>query len=320
MHTFHPIIAHPHFTLTILLILFAAPSFANTKNGFDLSNSSIPRSEIFHGGPPKDGIPAIDAPKFISSAQATFLAPKDRVLGIVVNGEPRAYPIRILNWHEIVNDAVGNFHFVVTFCPLCNTGMAFEAQVDEDTLQFGVSGLLHQSDVLLYDRQSNSLWSQVMREAVTGIHKGRQLTQLPLLHTTWTDWHARHPNTAVLSTQTGFQRDYSASPYQGYSTSKAIYFDINHQPPANYHPKEQVLGLTYKGQHKAYPFQELSQNSKQSFTDKLAGDAITIEWNEDARTALVKNGEGQVIPSTIAFWFAWYTFHPTTAVYKYRSP
>ena len=135
--------------------------------GFDTSRHSIPVDDIYDGGPGKDGIPAILHPKFISAEEAdqTFLKKSDRILGIVQNGQAKAYPIKILNWHEIVNDRIGGASIVVTYCPLCGTGMVFDTKVNGRELTFGVSGLLYQSDMLLYDHQTESLWSQIKSEA-----------------------------------------------------------------------------------------------------------------------------------------------------------
>ena len=161
--------------LAILIGLSATFVFAAGKNGFDLSNASIPIEKILHGGPPRDGIPALDDPKFVNANHADFIQAGDRVLGVARNGIAKAYPINILNWHEIVNDQFGDEGIAVTFCPLCGTGMAFKADIQGKIRDFGVSGLLYNSDVLLYDRDSESLWSQIAREAVSGPLLGTSL-------------------------------------------------------------------------------------------------------------------------------------------------
>lgn len=145
--------------LMIALTVFPVAQ-SQTKNGFDLGNSSILVEDIKSGGPPKDGIPAIDHPKFLSASKAS-LSNNDRILGVHENGIAKAYPIAIMNYHEIVNDLFGNKAVVVTYCPLCGSGIAFNAKINDQTLSFGVSGLLYNSDVLLYDRETESLWSQL---------------------------------------------------------------------------------------------------------------------------------------------------------------
>ena len=185
------------------------------RNGFDLSDALISATEILPGGPPRDGIPAIDKPKFINAAEVDYLADDDRILGVFRNGVAKAYPIRILNWHEIVNDRLQDEAVAITFCPLCGTGMAFQARVDGQAKLFGVSGLLYKSDVLLYDRETESLWSQISRQAVSGPMKGQRLAMVPTSHTTWADWRERHPDTQVLSLDTGYSRNYNRNPYEG---------------------------------------------------------------------------------------------------------
>ena len=190
-----------------LLLLAAVTTSGQSLNGFDLSNASLPVSQILSGGPPRDGIPAIDRPRFIAARQAAFLGDDDRVLGVYHKGIARAYPIRILNWHEIVNDQFAGEAVVVSFCPLCGTGTAFST-LHGKAKTFGVSGLLYNSDLLLYDRETESLWSQIAATAISGPLRGEGLTLLPVAHTTWADWRKRYPDTTVLSTDTGYSRDY----------------------------------------------------------------------------------------------------------------
>ncbi len=307
----------------VLSIFFIAGAFllplclsATTRNGFNLKNSSVPITEILAGGPPKDGIPAINNPKFTTAKKANFLKPEDRVIGIFYSGVAKAYPIRILNWHEIVNDEIKDNSFVVSFCPLCGTGVVFSAKIKEKKLTFGVSGLLYNSDVLLYDKQSESLWSQLLAEAVTGKFLSQKLTILPAEHTTWRRWKKLHPKTLVLSKDTGFQRNYDRDPYQGYAQSRAIFFRVSNQAPEIYHPKERVLGLEVKGKYKAYPFVELSKNGKEKFQDNFQNQKFTIRWDKKNRSAIITDSKGNPIPTIQAFWFAWFTFHPKTSLYQ----
>jgi len=287
-------------------------SFArNTINGFDVGNASIPVAEILPGGPPRDGIPAIDNPVFMDAQKATFLSDDDRVIGITRHGITRAYPIAILNWHEIVNDRIGQESIVVTYCPLCGTGMVFAAG---SALSFGVSGLLYNSDVLMYDRQTDSLWSQLKMEAVSGKRLGQELELLPASHTTWGDWLKRHPTTRVLSNQTGFDRDYDRNPYAQYSQSSRLFFPIS-SSDVRYHPKEQVIGISIGDKSWAWPFVELSQ-SPGVVSDEIAGQKVEVHYNSAARTGSVFTDDGEEIPSTIAYWFAWISFYPESRVYK----
>ncbi len=283
---------------------------------WDFSQHSIPLNEILSGGPGKDGIPAIDRPRFVPSSKAsrTFLEDGDRIIALVVNGKKKAYPIKILNWHEIVNDRIGGRRVVVTFCPLCGTGMVFDANAAGKRLNFGVSGLLYQSDVLLYDRQTESLWSQIKQEAVTGKLIGTRLQLLPSVQTTWGAWKKQHPDTFVLSTKTGYSRDYERDPYEDYYTSRAVMFpvgNLNHR----YHPKEQVIGVELDGLTKAYPFSELAR-VKSPFKDKIGKKTVWVVYDSKSRTATIKDASGKELPSVVGFWFAWYAFHKDTQVYS----
>lgn len=225
-----------------------------TLSGLSLSPSLVPTADIISGGPPKDGIPALTEPLVESAAMAQrWLGPDDRVLGVVVDGHARAYPIRILNWHEIVNDRLGDRRFVVSYCPLCGSGMVFDS-----TDRFGVSGLLYKSDVLLYDRDTKSLWSQLEAKAITGLRMGERLKPMPVLHTNWKTWRRLHPDTDVLSRNTGFRRDYTRDPYAGYEQSPSVYFHVGHHD-GRLRAKAWVIGLELDGKTRAWALQDLAK-------------------------------------------------------------
>lgn len=303
------------FWIGVCLGLVVLPAQGRTLNGFNLDNAAVPAEMVLQGGPPRDGIPAIDKPVFQQADSVDWLSDSDRVLGINMGGESRAYPVAILNWHEIVNDSIGGRPVVVTFCPLCNTGMAFDAEVAGETLTFGVSGLLFQSDVLLYDRETESLWSQIWSEAISGPYKGRKLEQIPLEHTSWAAWRDKYPDTQLLSRDTGVRRDYLRDPYAGYEQSPTTLFPVANRAPGPWHSKEWVMGVSLNGEHKAYPFSELAAAKSSRFTDNLGGQTYTVIWDATHRSAIVEL-EGEIIPTTTAFWFAWYAFYPQTKVFR----
>lgn len=277
----------------------------------------MPVQEIVAGGADKDGIPSLDYPQYVNAAEAKFLRGRERVLGIAFNGVHRAYPIKILNHHEIVNDVIDGTPIVITFCPLCGTGMAFRAEHNGQRLIFGVSGLLFNNDVLLYDRQSQSLWSQIMSEAISGPMRGTRLIAIAVSHTTWRDWRERHPDSQVLSADTGFRRDYEVDLYPDYARSSRVFFPLSAQSRA-YRRKEMVLGLEIEGRFKAYPFKELKRGPAH-FSDQWAGKRFDIQYDHRNRTARAIDRQGSEIPTVLAYWFAWYAFHPDTAIYHAKK-
>lgn len=297
----------------LLVTLIGLSAATLIKNDFDLTGSLVPTDEILSVGPPRDGIPAIDRPKFVKASEAGFVKPQDRVLGIERDGITKAYPISIMNWHEIVNDRFGNDAIAITYCPLCGTGMAFDANAGDKTLNFGVSGLLYNSDVLLYDRQTQSLWSQIMRTAISGPFKGTKLNSVPIEHTTWTDWKKHHPATLVLSIDTGHSRDYQRNPYAGYDKDERVIFPVKFRAQG-YHPKELVIGLEIDGKFKAYPFAELVKTQGE-FSDTVNGKVIRVRFDAKHRSGDVIDDKDRELPTVIAYWFAWFGFHPETEIF-----
>ena len=284
---------------------------SDALNGFDLTGSLVPADEVHAGGPPRDGIPAIDRPRFLTVDQAAHVKAGERVLTLDLDGQARAYPISILNWHEIVNDRIGDRQITITYCPLCGTGMAFEAP---DARGFGVSGLLYNSDMLLYDRATESLWSQIMATAISGPRKGDKLEPVPLLHTNWGHWRAQHRDSLILSRRTGFRRDYDLSPYLGYESSPQLYFPVSDQD-ARYHEKESVIGLALNGQHKVWPFSELAQ-ANPPVADSLGGQALLVHYDPDQDHAWITDRQDKPLPAVRAYWFAWISVYPDSQVYQ----
>ncbi|MFU8833107.1 MAG: DUF3179 domain-containing protein [Wenzhouxiangella sp.] len=281
-------------------------------NGFSLDRLSIPEEQLETGGPGRDDIPALTDPRTISPQLADYLAPEAPVIGIAVNGESRAYPYAILNWHEIINDRLGGEAIVVSYCPLCGSGVAFEGALDGRRLLFGVSGLLYQENLLLYDRGTASLWSQMTGTAISGPMLGRQLRQLPIEHVTWSQWQASHPDTDVLSVGTGYRRDYQHDPYREYRIALAARGVGDSRLPAN----ALVIGVQYKGVTKAYPFSVLAKTKPDGrFQDFLHDDWIEIAFDATTRSAAVQGSHGEPIPFILSYWFAWHAFNPDTLLH-----
>ncbi|CAN5178092.1 DUF3179 domain-containing protein [soil metagenome] len=189
--------------------------------------ASVPLEEIRSGGPPPDGIPPIDAPVFEGVAAASgWLQPRDPVLVVDLAGEARAYPLAVLTYHEIVNDVVAGEPLVVTYCPLCNSGLVFERTVDGEVLDFGTSGRLWNSNLVMYDRATRSLWSQFTGEAIVGDRLGTRLERVPMQIVALSEFAERWPDGRVLSRDTGHDRPYGTNPYAGYDSAKSpLLFD-----------------------------------------------------------------------------------------------
>jgi len=318
VHSRYPLLLRSVF-ISFLALQFSIGAMAQeNRNGFIIENPLVPIDQIQHGGPPKDGIPALDNPVFVHAADSAQLEPFDRVLGLVYNGEIKAYPIRILDHHEIVNDQFGSKNVVISFCPLCGTGMGFDANIKGPDsaykiLDFGVSGLLYNSDVLMYDRQTQSLWSQIDQQAISGPMKGSILSPLPIEHTSWADWYKRYPDSKVLSFDTGHARNYQVSPYAGYENSETLYFPVSHQDK-RYHPKEVTLGIEVNGVFKAYPFSELA-NITTPLKDTVNNMPLLIHFDMETLSGRVETIKKIPYPVLSAYWFAWVAFHPETEVF-----
>ncbi len=297
----------------IILLMMMPVQAAREMNGFKLTDALVSPRKIKSGGPPRDGIPALFAPKFIAADDASHIDADDRVLGIAYKGVIKAYPIKILNYHEIANDKFGDAAVAVTFCPLCGTGIAFLADAGGQKRTFGVSGLLYNSDVLMYDRETESLWSQIMAQAISGPASGAHLQSIPVLHTTWKNWLARHPESLVLKPPTAYGRNYNVSPYLDYAKSSSLMFSVTHSD-RRYANKAVVLGVKIGELTKAYPFEELPADTEVVY-DELGDHSIVVKYDLPSETAWVLDQDGTEIPSYTAYWFAWVAFHPDTEVF-----
>ena len=239
--------------------------------------SIVPLDQIVSGGPPADGIPSIDNPKFISVQEASkFLEDSELVLGLNINGDIRAYPLQILVWHEIVNDKVGGMPVAVTYCPLCFTNQVFNRTIEnvqEEVVEFGTSGKLYNSNLVMYDRTSKSLWSQALAEGIVGKHAGTKLERVPFDIAYWKEWKQLYPDSKVLSRDTGSNRPYGADPYGDYYTNSDVLFPVSNSDD-RLGLKEIVVGFENKEQHKAYRLQEIE--NKKVINDQVNGKPIAL--------------------------------------------
>jgi len=262
------------------------PAGAQGQFKTDFSRHTVPYSDILSGGPPKDGIPAIDAPRFVTVEEAdAWLEPVEPVISFQLGDDARAYPIQILMWHEIVNDTVDDMPVIVTFCPLCNTAIAFERTIDGQPTTFGTTGRLRFSNLIMYDRATETWWQQATGEAIAGEYTGKQLTFLPASIIAWADFKTAHPNGRVLSRDTGHARDYGRNPYAGYD-------DVNN-PPFLYRGPEtpgvlpavaRVLTIDLNGEAVAYPYDVLQEVK---VVNDTAGETdVVVVWAAGTASAL----------------------------------
>lgn len=283
-----------------------------------MENLRIPRDQILAGGPAKDGIPALTDPEVVEGARAPSMQSTDRVIGVSINGEHRAYPLDILTWHEIVNDTLGGTPIAITYCPLCDSAVAFERTVDTQVLEFGVSGLLYQSNVLMYDRSrgAQSLWSQMAGRAVSGPFSGTRLSTVPVELTTWGRWQREHPETTVLTTDTGYRRRYDENPYEDYFRTPGLMFPVAATDP-RLPAKSRVLGVEMAGEAKAYPVPDPNP-ARGEWEDTLGGQTLQFETDADSgNIRLIDPPSGARIAYSL--WYAWFAFHPETKVHSYSQ-
>ena len=301
------------------------PSRAGWNTDFD--KRSVPLGEILSGGPPKDGIPAIDAPRFVPASAADFLDDREPVIELELEGEVRAYPIQILMWHEIVNDEVGGRPVTVTFCPLCNTAIVFDRRVGDRVLDFGTTGNLRNSDLVMYDRQTESWWQQFSGEAIVGELTGTRLGQVAARIVPWAAFRRDHPGATVLSRRTGYDRAYGENPYAGYDdASSPPFFSTSNSSDGRLPPKERVVYLEEGDEAVAVPFSLLRERGEIEF--EVGGRTLVVRWAAGVASALdsteIANGRdvgsaqvlenGRPVAFHEPFWFAVAAFRPDIRV------
>lgn len=266
---------------------------------WDVTRHTISLNKIQSGGPPRNGIPALDDPAFVGAAEADrILKPKDMILGAEFSGVSKAYPVRILNWHEVVNDDVGDQPVVISWCPLCGSALVYNPRVNGHRYVFGVSGLLYHENLLLFDQETESLWSQLRGQAVAGPLAGADLRLLPASMATWQSWKAEHPQTLVLSFQTGYKRDYGRDPYREWPLDRRM-----------------ALVISNQGQTKIYPYSELKK-AKSAVHDEVGRVAFTILFDAKQQAASVQPSSGDEPPHFTAFLGNVRAFFPHAAIYK----
>jgi hypothetical protein len=310
-----------------------APSadFAALEAGWrtNFRRHTVALAEFQSGGPGKDGIPALDRPHFLPTGQVSFLKPREPVIELVSHGQARAYPLQILVWHEIVNDRVGGIPVAVTFCPLCNTAIAFDRRVGGRTLSFGTTGNLRNSDLVMYDRRTQSWWQQFGGEAVVGHYAGTQLRQLAARIVSWQAFRSAHPDGIVLSRETGYSRPYGQNPYVGYDdVNSPPFFPVANGNDHRLRPKDRVVFVESGHDAVAIPFTVLATKKRVETT--VGGHQLEIRWQAGVNSALdadqVASGRevgtatvliaGRPVPFSEPFWFAVAAFRPHVRIVR----
>ncbi len=309
-------------TIGILGILAAGAALAEPRlwrgawPDTDFDTTSIASwSEIISGGPGRDGIPALDAPRMIAAESETRLDPTEPVLVLALQGQAaRAYPIRYLTWHEIVNDTVGGVPVAVTFCPLCNSGMIFDRRVAGQELSFGVSGMLRNSDMVMYDRQTESWWQQAIGTGIVGEMTGAELELLPGWMDSWQRFRAAHPDGLVMD-EPDWSRAYGRNPYVSYDSSVRPFLYSGEMPPHGIEPLMRVVRVG----DRAWPFSRLRELGRVEEAGLViswepgqasALDTARIGEGRDVGNVRVRDAQGRDVPHDVLFAFAFHAFWP----------
>jgi len=318
--------------VTAMLVVSSLPALSSSPALFwkaegwkktDFTKKSIDLSEILSGGPPKDGIPSIDKPIFKPVGEEKNLAATAPVIGLEINGDARAYPLQILIWHEIVNDIVGGKPVTVTYCPLCNAAIVFGRTVNGRVLDFGTTGKLRHSDLVMYDRQTETWWQQFTGEAIVGAQTGTKLSILPSRLESLEHFRERHPGGKILIPNNPELRDYGRNPYVNYDGRKQPYPLYRGTMPEGIGAMERIVVVRENGTPMAVTMQLV--RNKQSY---LLGNTV-ISWRKGQASALDtadiaqgrdvgtitaqrKDGDGRLqdVPYDVTFAFVFHAFHP----------
>lgn len=297
--------------------------------GFDLSNLSVPRDLVVSTGMPKDGLDPLDYPEFMDAGEVDplreeirgkYLVSGDRVIGVSINGEARAYPVRIMEWHEAINDTVGGTPIAVTYCPLTDSAAVFKRVLGGETLEFGLSGLLYNSNHLLYDKRDNpakeSLWSQLRMEAVSGPAAGTKLEPIPCAVARWLEWKTRYPESKVVRPDVNLIRKYQGNPYGNYHSSSLLRFPAEPAVPEGGLPgKTPLLIAGIDGGRIVIPFTEAAANADENgvWKTEFGGHRIWFSYTRVPPTLQVNFGHFSAPPVDYvlySYYFAWNAMHP----------
>jgi hypothetical protein len=312
--------------LVIMIAVSSATAFAGpgdwAREGWktDFSKSSVPLDEIISGGPPRDGIPSIDDPKFVTAAAVTDIAEREPVIQFGLDGDVRAYPLRVLTWHEIANDVVAGTPVAVTYCPLCNAAIVFDRRLDGQVLEFGTTGKLRHSDLVMYDRQTESWWQQFTGEAIIGALTGQKLRLLPSRIVSFGAFRKAHPRGLVLVPNDPGFRDYGRNPYASYDTAAAPFLfggELPEDIPAMAH----VVVVRTEGEPIIVSLEKVRTDGfglrgyrivYEAGVASALDDASIAEGRDIGTVRVTKDGED--VPHDITFAFVAHAFHPDVRI------
>jgi len=287
----------------------------------DGTKYTIDPKKIRGGGPPKGGIgvdrgiPALSTHniKYVSVQDADqWIQDNELVLAIEHNGVERVYPLQIMTWHEIANDVIGGDPIAITYCPLCGSGIAYYRVLDGKPVQFGTSGKLFNSNLVMYDDLTETYWQQIDGDAIVGELTGFELKELSVDTVVWRDWKKEHPNSQILSRETGISRNYGRDPYGSYYEDSFLIFGVDNEDD-RVHPKTPVVGIEVNGAFQAYRESDLKETPV--IEDSVGGVSIKVERMDDGKIIITNQDTGEEIVKERDFWFAWYAFHPDTDLY-----
>jgi Protein of unknown function (DUF3179) len=284
---------------------------------FDSTNLLISRIDIYYGGIPKNGIEALVNPPMVSPLKAHYLRDDDEIAGLTIDGESHAFPLRILNYHEVINTKIGNQSVAITYCPLCKSLMAYDRIKNDKELTFWVSGRLYNSNVLFYTQglRDDPLYSQIMNKQISGEHSGSKMKILPVELTSWKNWKKRYPETKVLSARTGHSKKYYVDPYSEYFNTDRLMFPVMEQD-GRLPLKSLVLGIWSGDIYRAFPLKEFEKEGKsKEIKVTINNRNVTIYYDHDSKSLRVNKADKDV-SWMYSFWFAWYAFHPETELYS----
>lgn len=293
-------------------VLLLGAETEDPLHGFRLDGLSVSRDKVRPAARKRDPIPVVNEPRYVPAAEASWVAGDTPVIGVVVGGEARAFPVHLMEYHHVVNAVVGGVPVAVTFDPLTAVPRAYRRDLDGKRLEFAVSGLVYNSGALLFDRETESLWSQFRGDAVAGRLVGKRLTRLPVRQEVLAKWLARQPDTQVLVRPEPQRIDYRYSPYKAYWIEDQIPFPVEARDD-RFHAKEVVLGIEAGGTTRAY-LGSVVTRAGLHVEDSVPGGTIVIDYRPEE--AVFEWQAPDAIAVTDAYWFAWKAFHPETEIWE----